>query len=173
MNIVDPRIFKLIDMPLIVLVDNMQSFLSWCIKKHTKGNYSHVMWAHKPGYFASQDAPYGFREVPMETYIKPKFRLKFIRPKLTEPQKIILLNAIKTDLERKIGYDFLGILGQELHIPGIQNKYKDYCSEGISKLLHQIEFKVDFGKYPSPSDIARICKEIPTSCELIGYWFED
>jgi len=43
------------------------------IKAHQHGEYSHFMWLHRPGYFASQDAY--FEEVPIERYLA-KYRIK-------------------------------------------------------------------------------------------------
>ena len=63
-EIVDTHSILNKDLPLIVLADDLRSFLGWGIKAHTSGQYSHIMAMVEPGMFASQG--WVFDSIPME-----------------------------------------------------------------------------------------------------------
>jgi len=171
--IIDPRCFPIPEYPMITLADNLRGFLSLGIKRHTKGNYSHVMWLIDPDTFLSQDPGYGFREVPVLQYLKPHYRLKFLKPILTQEQTGELYTNLLDKVAKGVRYDFLGIIGQKLGLPWVQAKNREYCSEGISQDLRDVDFSIDFGRYPSPASINKIAKQHKDKLILKGYWFYD
>ena len=75
MKVINIREIEEKDLPLIILSDDRRGFLGWGIKSHSGGNYSHIMEYHKLGFFASQNFN-GFREVPIEKYLKSRYLLK-------------------------------------------------------------------------------------------------
>lgn len=172
-KMIDPRRLRIAQMPCIVFSDNMQSMISWKIKNHSKGNYSHVMWAHSPQIFASQDMGPGFTAVPVEKYMKPKYRLKFVQPILTAEQIKSVYKSIDDRLERHEPYDYLGIIGQRLNLPCIQSKAREFCSEGVAAILKECGYDVDFGDAPTPAHINEVFKQNKDKCRLLGYWFAD
>jgi hypothetical protein len=172
-KLIDPRKIRLAQLPCIVLVDNMQSWLSWRIKAHTKGNYSHVMWMVRPFHFLSQDVGHGFREVPLADYMKPYIRMKFVQPAFTQAELLQLQVILATKLEHGKEYDLLGIIGQRLGLKWLQNPKKDYCSEGVAKDMAEIDYPIDFGIAPSPSDINCITKANQQHFKVIGLYQEE
>lgn len=145
------------DLPLLVLSDNIRSFLSWGIKMHQRGSYNHLMWMRKPGFFASQDTL--FKEVPVDKYLKGRHRLKFWSIHFSEGSKNFVRNMIHTDLCRpwyKRLYDPLQIVGKLFRIPILQLPYTDICSDK-AKYLRYIDRKFDteLDRHRSPSEINR------------------
>lgn len=159
--------FPVEDLPLIVLSDNLRSFLAWGIKAHQSGNYNHFMWMHKRGMVASQDATY--RATSIEPYLT-HCRLKFWRAPewQTTGKGLILQLAIKKDLAATRGrwsgwYDWLQIVGKLIHCDWLQIPGREICSDKI-KYIFPIdpEAKKTFhGKHPSPSDINKWLKTQP------------
>lgn len=171
MDIIDPRKIKQADLPLWVLSDDMRGFFSWGIKAHSQGNYSHIMSMVRPRYFATQSWTY--RKVPIERYMKNYYRLKFWKPDLNPELKKILMQTVMRELNQpwwKRRYDFLGILGQALKIPWLNNPWRDYCSEKEAEHLRLVG--MDIFRHPSPSQINSYFKTIP-QMSVLGYWQED
>ena len=172
-EIINPLKVKQEDLPLIVLCDDRRSFFGWFIKSHSKGNYNHIMEFSEPGQFVSQD-PAGYREVDVETYMKPFILMKFWSyENITEAQKKCLHEIIEADLNapwRFRSYDWLGLVGQLLHIKWLQNPHKRYCSERVAEHLRFV-FKIEIPKHPTPSGINSILENIP-GMKIQGYWFE-
>lgn len=176
MNLIDPTKFKQEDMPVFSFSDDMRSFAGWGIKAHSKGNYSHSMMMIRPGYFATQGATY--KEVPVETYMKPYIRLKFWQySNLPEGKKKEIIEAVQKDLSKPWWlrrYDAVGILGQL--IPGrltrkINIPYLRYCSERVRDSV--IKIFPDFPYlHPTPSEINGffITKK---EMVILGYYLED
>ena len=161
------------ELPLIVFVDNMQALISWGIKHHTKGNYNHVMIMHSERFVASQD--FMFKEKPILSYVQSKFRLKFWRfnSKFPIANKMYILKEVEKQLKQpwhKKRYDFLGILGQELNIPFINNPKTKFCSERVADTLRK--FIPELPKHPSPAELNNIFKTLPFM-NVYGYWFCD
>lgn len=151
------------DLPLIVLADDRRSWIAWLIKKHSRGNYNHIMEMHKPGLFASQN-PGGYKEISISKYLKPHITLKAWKYKpLTEKQKIEWLDNIQKEVNepwRLKGYDYLGIIGQLTKIRWINNPWKKYCSERVGTRIRNIlEFHLP--KRRTPAEINRFCKRTP------------
>lgn len=146
------------DMPLMVLSDDLRSFIAWGIKHHEKGSYNHFMWAINPGKFVTQS--WTFREVSMEKYLTGRHRLKFISSSWNLYQKELIVNALKDNLSQSIFrrlYDPLQIVGiwlgiKWLQIPG----HSRICSDfgGILKLTDPY-YNL---KHPSPTEVNRYTK---------------
>ena len=123
-RIIDPRDVIKDDLPLIVFTDDRRGLFGYLIKSHSKGNYNHVMEMHRPAFFASQN-PTGYKEIPVESYMKDYINMKFWSyTKATELQKEMWITYIKDDLnspKRLREYDWLGIIGQALRIPWLNN----------------------------------------------------
>lgn len=117
------------DLPLMVLSSSSRSFIAWAIRFRTGGHYSHFMWMHRPGFFASQD--WWYREVPVKNY--NGVRLKFWhRPTMSLDKKDLLLARIKSDLSKpKIStrYDLLNIVGQLFGLKKLHVPWTRICSE--------------------------------------------
>lgn len=140
------------DMPLLVLSYNYRSFFSTGITHKTSGAYNHLMWAHRPGYFASQD--WWFKEVPMEKYMK-HHRLKiWTNPDWHQVHKSLLLLRIDAELKKpawKTRYDVLAILGHAIGITGLQVPWTKICSDHAD-YLQIVDNRYNL-KNPTPADV--------------------
>lgn len=174
MNIIDPNKIKEEDLPLVCLVDDRRSFLSWIIKAHTSGNYNHIMEYHRGGYFASQSYR-GFREIKIGKYMKSHLFLKFWKVKnLTQDQKEKWESLIRAELRRPWWdrrYDYLGVVGQFLKIRWLNNPWLKYCSERVAEHLRKALGKI-VKSHPTPSELDRDFK-LQDNMELYGYWMSD
>lgn len=146
-------------LPMMVLSDNLYSWLALKIRQHQKGYYNHFMWMHRTGFFASQD--FFFKEIPATKYLKGKHRLKFwMNLKWTQADRELIKMAIQKDLEKpklKTRYDWIQIIGillglRKLNIPGIR-----ICSDYID-YLKLVDENYDLKKHPSPPEINRWLK---------------
>lgn len=145
-------------LPLLVMADNLFSLLGVGIRTHTQDYYSHAMWMHRCGMFASQDLFY--HEVPVWKYLK-SYRLKFWHnPVWTGAQRSLVKEEILAKLRlpwyRRL-YDVKGVVGQWLNKPSLNWDWWDYCSEDAGEKLALVESGFDL-KHPSPADINRWCK---------------
>ena len=153
-----------------MLTDNLRSFISWGIRKHTHGNYSHIGLIVHPKMFASQLTT--FREVPVEKYMKRYYRLKFYGLKANEETKQLIIQRVEKILSLpfyKRIYDYLGILGQFLRFRKLQNPFAYYCSEIITDILEP------FHKFPprrTPSELNRLMANSP-KFKYLGHFFID
>lgn len=168
---INPLLFK---GPIVVIVDDRRSFLGFLIKSHSHGNYSHIMEINDMGYVASQDFV-GFRERPIEDYMKSHHFLKFWEYKdLTEEQKDKWLTLIQADFDapwKARRYDILGIIGQFFHIRWLQNPHLKYCSERVATHMRMV-FGMDIPTQRTPSELNKIFKE-SGKMKVGGYWFYD
>lgn len=145
--------------PMLVLSDNLESAVSYGIKRHTSGRYNHAMWLHRQWVFATQGGR--FEEVPITDFLAGKHRLRFWHnPAWTREQK----GAILADVERKLAqrgrYDWLGVVGQFLKMRWINFSGRDYCSESAGETLSVAEPTFAM-RHPSPADLNRWCKDHP------------
>lgn len=169
--VIDPLKIKPEDLPMVIVTDDRRGWLGWIIKNHSHGNYNHIMEMLNPGYVVSQD-PGGYKEVPIEKYMKDFIFMKFWKYKdITTEQKKKWFGVVRYDLNQPSGYDFLGLIGQLLGLRWIQDSRRRYCSERVAEHLR---FVLDFQipKQPTPSDINALLKTIP-SMEVYGYHFLD
>ena len=169
-RIIDPLELGQKHLPLFVLVDNLRGFFPWLIKLHTQGDYSHIAIMTRTRFFASQDLT--FKEVPIENYLKPHYQLKFWQFKHMPVEiKAKIFKAVAEDLNApwyKRRYDFLGLLGQLLRIPWLNNPWRTYCSERIAKYLRLAGLNIF--PHPTPSDIDAYFKTHP-QMQVLGYYF--
>lgn len=144
-------------LPMMVLSTSMVSFFSFGIRAVKRSQYSHFMWAHRPGYFASQELWY--KEVPVEKYLNISNTLKFWAfDGASTLARQILIQRINTELARpkwKTRYDFWAIIGQLFGIERFQSPFTKICSEHAI-YLREIDSRYDLDKTcgaPAPSDI--------------------
>ncbi len=156
--------------PLVVVSDNLASWISRQIKRHTKGNYNHAMVMHAMGLFASQGI--FLRERPVADYLRGKHRVKFWRnPNWSPADEVKICLAANNQLEApwyKRRYDILGILGQAVRIPWINRPGRNFCSESVAKILKDVEQLFHDNPHPSPADIDRWCEE--QEWEVVGVY---
>jgi len=171
-KIIDPLEITEKDLPLIVLTDNQRGFLSWGIKAHSKGLYSHSMEMHRPGFLATQNWLY--KEVPLKKYMLPHYRMKFWKPKkISNAQRNKWIASVQKDLaapwwERR--YDLLGIIGQLFFLRFINNPWTKYCSERVAGRMRKI-LGLKVRNQPSPSDLNKLMIK-SDKMEVYGHWFQ-
>lgn len=124
-------------MPLLVFCTNFIGLFSYLVRLRTNAIYSHFMWLHEPGKFASQQ--FTFSSVPVEAYAKCKLKLIY-NPTWTNIQRALLIERIYVEVEKpkwKTRYDYLNLVGQLLGIRYIQDPTCNICSEtaGFLKLI--------------------------------------
>ena len=167
MRSLTPSAFSHIDphlMPIVVLSDNLSSWFSRRIKRHTKGDYNHAMIMHYPGRVATQEIV--LRDSPIGGFLTGTHRLKLWRwPGTTQEQRAFMLARIEHDLAKpwyKRRYDPLGLVGQLFRVKPINNPWAYYCSEWVASVVR--EAGIDMGRYPSPADIDRHCIALGWEC---------
>jgi hypothetical protein len=177
---IDPLKIKESDLPLVVLSDDRRSFLGWAIKAHTQGNYNHIMEMHKEGFFASQNFS-GFKEIPVEKYMKNNISLKFWQYKDLSPEKKKeWIDEVNKELKEpgwKKGYDWLGIVGQFLS--KIHPKFRwlnipwaEYCSERVNPRIRNI-WNIFLPYKANPSEANEKFKNRPNKMQVFGKWEAD
>jgi hypothetical protein len=144
-------------LPMLVLSANNKSFLSWAIERRTNSHYAHLMWLHRPGFFATQDLWY--RESPIQKY--KDVRLKLWHNKLWRPQdKAQIIFRINAELDKskwETRYDFLAIAGQLLGFAHIENPWAKICSDWANLLkLSDKDYNLE---HPDPGDVNQWLKE--------------
>ena len=158
------------EFPVFVLVDDRRGWFGFLIKQHSKGNYNHIAELFMSGFLASQDMV-GYRMVSVSKYLKRRYMLKLWAYRGKRQDELI--DCIRNDLKssvRQRRYDFLGILGQLLHLNWINNPNTYFCSERASKHLRKIGMKLP--KHPAPSELNQLFKT-KTSMKCLGYWVKD
>lgn len=158
--------------PVAVLSDNSRSSFAAEIKDHTGSMYNHFMWYVEKGVVASQDLL--FKRVPIAHYLKGDHRLKFWwNPTWTSDQAKSVLAAILSDLDKpwylKV-YDWPAIVGQALHIPGIQVPGLDICSDK-ARYIAVADASYNLW-HPDPEDVNRWLTEA-TGWEVYGRYVPD
>ncbi len=172
---IDPLKFTQKDFPIWVFSDNLRSFLGWGIRAHSKGNWSHCMIMTEPGMVATQGFTY--KSIPIQSYMLPEYRMKFWQyPYLTNTEKADINRQVEKDLAApwwRRNYDFLGVIGQGLHIRWLQSSLNSYCSERMADYQKNINLiKNRIPSHPSPAELNKIMIGIP-EFKLRGYYFLD
>lgn len=169
---IDPLKIKKSQCPCAVLSAHDTNGMSWLIRLFTASSYNHIMTMRRPGYVCTQG--WGFKEIPVEEYMKKRCRMKFwIFPKMTEVRKQLLCAILQKRLERpwyRQTYDVLGVLGQAINVRWLNNPFSYYCSEQFAEDWTKA-YKNIPGK-PSPEDINALFKTWPEA-EVLGYWQND
>lgn len=160
----------------IMLCNDAQGMLGWFIKWFTKGNYCHAAIIRRPGFVCTQNDFY--REVPIQTYLINSEGLKFwVINNLTDAEFNLINAAIYTDLEKpwyRRMYNYLGLVGQALHVPGISMPGQDICSQRDAEYLRLLpRLAAVVPEHPSPADLDLIFRNNPLLFTNIGYWWQD
>ncbi len=139
-------------LPMLVLSDNLRSFFSWGIKVHEHGNYNHLMWMIRPGFFASQNTL--FQEIPISGF-EGSHRLKFwANPEWTYEQRMAIIKVIRFELQQpwyKRRYDYLQIVGKLVGWDWLQVPWSDICSDKADH-LRRVDPSYDL-LHPSPTEV--------------------
>lgn len=148
------------EVPMLMLSDNLGSWVSRRIKAHTDGYYNHAMWMPRAGKVATQGWIYHTRDI--EDYLDGGYRLKFwTNDSWTVIHRSWLLMAIRERLSepwyRRL-YDVLGVAGQLVRLKGINVPYLRYCSESAAEILGAVDPLVK--AHPSPADLNRYFKRV-------------
>jgi len=147
------------DLPILVLVDDLTpGIYGHAIKIHQHGSYTHSMWVYRlsNGYPVCISQELELTERVLNEFLTGNYLLKFWHnPKWTNKQREKVTKVMWRDLKRPWYarlYDFLGIVGQALHLPFINIPWLHYCSENAGKYLQILEpsFKQ---RHPDPKDL--------------------
>ena len=173
--IIDLTTFKVGDLTFI-LCNDANGMLGWFIKWYTKGNYCHAMISRKPGWVCTQNDM--FKEVPLSDYLTNTEGLKFWRIIGLTPDEFTLINSkIDADLNApwyKRMYNYLGLFGQALHIPGISMPGQDICSQRDAEYLRLLpRLALVIPEHPSPAQLDSIFVSNPNLMTCIGYYLQD
>ncbi len=183
----DPLIIPGEDFPLIVFSDYTSGLVEFAIKWKTKGEYNHVMYALRPGFFASQGNTYS--EVSLDRYMKDGNRLKFVEVLgLTAVQRKLIVASIKAKIKLpwyKKMYDWIGIAGQAIGVKWINTPGLEYCSEDVPQHLKYMAEKglpensalrsviSWIPKHTSPAELNTYFKKYPDFFRVYGRWDSD
>lgn len=173
-NAIDPNQIPEEMFPLIVFAANSWSPISFLINWRTRGNYNHVMWMRRPGFFVSQNTFYS--EIPIKKYMGAGDRLKFVRILgLTEDGRKAIINQIDDELKKpaiKRFYDYVGIIGQATGLKFINIPFLGYCSERVPASLKMAMTRCPEG-FPPP--LNGIIKNVPykTSPQQFNEYLHD
>lgn len=130
--------------PYLVWADHNYSPIASVIKGRTKSNYSHLMLMIDKGVLASQGFT-TYKRVPIEEYLKPGNKLKFVGLEgITEKGRALLIESVEKKLKgpwwTKL-YDWVGIIGQATGLRWIQNPLLTFCSEDPAYHLQKVELE--------------------------------
>lgn len=172
---IDPLTFKEGQL-ILILCNDAQGMLGWFIKWYTKGNYCHAMISRKPGFVCTQNDLY--KEVPIQSYLINSEGLKFWTiNNLTTDEFNIINNAITADLSKPWWnrfYNYLGLLGQAIHLPWVSMPGQDICSQRDAEYLRLLQrLAVVIPEHPSPAQLDSIFRNYPLLFTNIGYWWKD
>jgi hypothetical protein len=153
--------------PMVVLSDNLKSWISRRIKAHTKGRYNHAMILWWPGVVVTQGLK--FEAAHLADYLNGGYRVKFwYNPTLKNWQKHMGLQKICEDIRDRRGYDALGIVGQWLasvlhwaSLRKINIPWRHYCSEEAGDVIREMD-PTFTELHPSPAFIDQWMKESAT-----------
>jgi hypothetical protein len=142
-------------LPMPVLSSSGINLFSFGIRAVKKTQYSHFMWMHRPGFFASQSL--WFKEIPVDTFMdEPTEILKFWLIDSPPHTRKIILDRINFELKKpwwKTRYDVLAIIGQMLRIPSLQVPWMKICSEH-AHYLSLVDSRYDLDRTcPAPNEV--------------------
>jgi len=158
-SIMDIEAIPEADLPLLVLSANNMSFLSWAIERRTSSHYAHLMWLHRPGFFATQD--FYYRESPIKKYQGVRLKL-WTCPHWKLEHKAQICYRIDEELKKpawQTRYDFLAIFGQLFGKVHIETPWTNICSDWADLLkLSDTGYNL---VHPSPGDVNNWLKTNP------------
>lgn len=175
------------DYPLIAFSDKTSGLIEFLIKFRTKGAYNHVMFLHRPGYFASQGNTYS--EAPLSRYMKKGNRIKLVQiVGLSPVQRKLIIESINKKLKlpgfMKL-YNWLGIAGQATGLKWLSFPGLEYCSQDVPQHIKYMAIKSmddedvrkqvirNIPKNPSPQELNEYFKNKPEHFKTYGKWEED
>ena len=158
-NIIDLKKIPRDLMQMLVFSTDFIGLFAYLIRVHTHSIYSHFMWYHEPGNFASQQ--FTFSSVPVEKFAKCKLKLVY-NPTWNSMLRALLLERIYIELEKpkwQTRYDWVNIIGQFVGLKTLQNPWTNICSEtaGFLKLIDE-QYRLC---NPTPDDVNRWVKQHP------------
>ena len=160
------------DLPLLVVSDNMRSWVSARIKTHTHGSYNHLMWMVEPGKFITQN--WTLQERSIQDYFDG-YRIKlWHNPNWTALQKVKITTMLAARLRKpwyRRVYDPLQIVGIRLGVRWLQIPGIRICSDH-SDILREIEPDWNWKTGPSPEEINAYCETRP-EYKVFGRYMED
>lgn len=150
--------------PALVLTDHLASWVSWRIKAHSKGYYSHAMLFLPDGRLISQG--WMLRVADWDSYLDGKHRVKLWTCEAWKGETAVrrITRQVDRYLEsgpRRRRYDWLGIVGQALGLRWINFRGRTYCSEFVSAVLRKSSVEAPADRYPSPADLDLWCRSNP------------
>lgn len=185
MNVQDPRLISQNDLPLIVLSEQKNSFISFIIDWRTKGSFDHAMLSINCGKFACQSFS-GYAEVDMKDYFIKGGQLRFIKlvngnESFNQAFRSSVLSRLASPWYHKM-YDFLGIFGQAIGQPWIHTPGLEYCSVDVIRHLknaaknlpdHDCQLILSIPAESSPQDLDNIICAHPEVFSIYGEWEGD
>jgi hypothetical protein len=170
--IINPLSWTPADLPKIVFESDRGSFFGWLIQDITKGVWNHAMMATQPGAFSSMQFN-GFHEDPMTDDMDKTTVLKFYSiNSMTAAQWQTMLSVVAKKLATQKSfwsYNYLGLVGQALHIPQITNPFQEFCSEEVADILRQ-SMGWDIPLLICPNLLEAWCADNPDKVTAIGIY---
>jgi len=164
-------------LPALILTDKLPTSASGTVfasvtELITQSDVNHSMLLLPEG-LATQEKTY--HVVGLERYLDGHHRIEVYRLRLDRFELGAILADARRDLAdhwwRKL-YDWLGIMGQALHISWLQNPLKYYCSERCAKHLRRAATIAALGlpTQPDPGDLKRWALDHPYTVECAGIY---
>lgn len=144
--------------PMVVFSRWEKDFFSGSIRKATNSTYTHSMWFHRPGFFASQG--WFFEEVAIGSYIgyqNSALEILYF-PDWIESERERFLIEIQKLINNRGFYDILGIIGHIFGRPNtIESSRFNYCTESVWELFELINKEPEW--HPTPKDLRFFLKK--------------
>ena len=143
-------------LPAICFCNGFTSLFGMLISLRTNEYYNHFMMLTSPHEFASQW--WWYKKFPVEHFSKHAIKIVWNRD-WTDVQRKVILQSVENRMKEgpwKTRYDILGVIGQAIGIPSIQNKKLDYCSETIKHIAlvdPECAKFLDSEPHPRPEEI--------------------
>lgn len=181
----DPRTIPVAALPLGVLANQTNSLVSSAIDWATNSSVDHAMLMVSPGQFVCQ-SPMGYNNVPISAYMTAGCRLKFVSLVNINNLAIAAINqAVSSRMALpwyKKQYDWLGIVGQALHLPWIHTPGLEYCSVDLLRCWkaaaiylpdHDRTVILGIPNESSPSALNQFVQKFPEVFSVYGEYLSD
>lgn len=178
MKYVDPTELPALNMFNVILVDNLQDFISWGIKADTSSNYNHSETQRTPNLVDCQEMGSLFKTVPIKQYMIKENILKIWQiNNLTADEWNLLNTAVQNDLKGpwyKRFYNYLGIVGQFTGLTWISFPGTCFCSQRVAKYLRMLpRFASVLPENVSPGFEDSFFMSHPELMTCAGFWWSD
>lgn len=184
-QIQDPRLIPQTDLPVIILAEKKNDFISFLIDFKTNSSYDHTMLSINQGKVFTQGFS-GYHEIPIDGYLKEGGQLKFVKllngtEAFNNCFRSSVINRLNSPWYHKC-YDFLGIIGQAIGCPWIHTPGLEYCSVDVIRHLKDAccylplaDRNVILAIPPesSPKDLDMIIRANPQVFSIYGWWESD